>query len=1526
MVGSVVLAGPAFASPAAGKRQDADHAAQRRDQDRALARLVLSPAGASIRAGTSQTYTATGYDAAGHALGNLTGQTSFSISPEGSCTGASCTVTQRGRHTITGTVRHGNRTTSGTAALQVVVPPSPVAPPRRPVERPRAPAAPPRHPVQPRHSPIKRPHDPVTPPRRQVEPARRQVETPRRQGEPGRSRVEPPRGPGGSQRLQAGRRQPLAHLELDPAREFITPGESLTYTAWLVAADNSRQNVTDQTTFSIRFSAAKTSRRTRPDGSCTDNVCTAIKLGRHTVTSTLDLGDRTISGTAALQVVPRHRRTGRPHQVFTKLELRPNSATIQLGEDQRYRAFAKATDRRWYDVTAWTTFTHTDGATSGSCSDAACRPPEAGQYTIAGTFPQPEGRSPLSATATLLVLPRSVVIEELVLKAPMATIQLPGSQSYTAIGIASDGSRHDVTAGTDFTMSPDGSCARAGTQVRCTPTAEGKHLITGRFTQRDGPSPLVAHATLLVLRLGVVIERLELQPSTATIQLGREQPYRAIGYATDGSTPDLTTVTEFTIEQNGKLSGSCFRAGTQLRCTPNSLGEHTVTGTFTQSTGPSPLTATATLLVVDKSFTRLRLEPEESRILVGHGGQDYTAIATATDGGEQVVTAATTFTFQKAGSRARPCTGATCDPPEVGTYTITGRFTQPEGSTLEATATLLVAPPVVIERLELVPLEARIRLSESQDYRAFGYDTNGQRYDLTRLTEFTFQQIDGAPSGPCPNARCRPPEVGTYTITGRFTQPDGPSPLTAKATLAVEEVPFKALILEPSKQTILLGESQAYIAWAVAPDNSLHDVSAKTTFTMSPDGSCARAGTQVRCTPTAEGKHLITGRFTQRDGPSPLTATAILHVVRVFVALELEPREASIELGEDITYTAIATASDHSRHVVTDQTTFTIDQGGSCTGNVCRPITTGDHTVTATFRRQGRPDLTAIATLHVVRRPPVRLELAPSTATIKLGRSQPSTAWAVAANSRQDVTNQSTFTISPSGSCTANICTPTQPGRHTVTGTYTPPGRPTLTDTAALLVLPPPVVIEELVLKPPTATIQLPGSQAYTAIGHGSDGKDYPVTAATTFTISKNGQLDGSCAKVGDQASCTPVSDGLHLVTGILSIGGRHLTAKAALLVVPQNLARLELHPQPDPAVINPGGKVAYTVHGLDTSHTHLDELGDLAPFTSFMIDGGGSCTDNICTATRLGRHTVTGALNLGNGQVTGKARMLVVPQNLARLELDPTPNPAVIQPGGKVVYRVHGLDASRNHVDRLGDLAPFTSFEVRPDGSCTGATCTATKLGRHTVTATLDVGGRQVTGKATLRVTTGPLHCPPSAGDVRDLAVTPGKGRPGTQVQITAQVNRTYATCPLAIFFGGSRFGDDTTVGPDGSVSQRGIVPDDFKPGPTTVRLATTSGRTLATTSFEVLININPAGASPWRWLLFVLGLLFLLLVVSALFRERARRQRRWVRHHFRAEPHPSADDLTSLDQDSESEPSFSWRLQAHGDAGTQTLKEGDR
>jgi len=68
-----------------------------------MASISLSPASAVANVGTAETYIATGSDADGNSLGSVTGATTFTISPNGSCTGASCSATVGGSHTVTGT-------------------------------------------------------------------------------------------------------------------------------------------------------------------------------------------------------------------------------------------------------------------------------------------------------------------------------------------------------------------------------------------------------------------------------------------------------------------------------------------------------------------------------------------------------------------------------------------------------------------------------------------------------------------------------------------------------------------------------------------------------------------------------------------------------------------------------------------------------------------------------------------------------------------------------------------------------------------------------------------------------------------------------------------------------------------------------------------------------------------------------------------------------------------------------------------------------------------------------------------------------------------------------------------------------------------------------------------------------------------------------------------------------------------------------------------------------------------------------
>ncbi|MCX2746270.1 cutinase family protein [Arthrobacter sp. MI7-26] len=71
-----------------------------------VAHLMVSPASATVTAGVQQAYTAVLADSLDRSLGDVTAETTFSISPDGACEAAVCTPTLPGSHTVTG-VRNG---------------------------------------------------------------------------------------------------------------------------------------------------------------------------------------------------------------------------------------------------------------------------------------------------------------------------------------------------------------------------------------------------------------------------------------------------------------------------------------------------------------------------------------------------------------------------------------------------------------------------------------------------------------------------------------------------------------------------------------------------------------------------------------------------------------------------------------------------------------------------------------------------------------------------------------------------------------------------------------------------------------------------------------------------------------------------------------------------------------------------------------------------------------------------------------------------------------------------------------------------------------------------------------------------------------------------------------------------------------------------------------------------------------------------------------------------------------------------
>ncbi|HEX9694852.1 MAG TPA: S8 family serine peptidase [Actinomycetota bacterium] len=444
----------------------------------------------------------------------------------------------------------------------------------------------------------------------------------------------------------------------------------------------------------------------------------------------------------------------------------------------------------------------------------------------------------------------------------------------------------------------------------------------------------------------------------------------------------------------------------------------------------------------------------------------------------------------------------------------------------------------------------------------------------------------------------------------------------------------------------------------------------------------------------------------------------------------ITPTAATIPAGATQTYAVESfDAAGNSLGDVTADASLSITDG-ACTGSSCGSEQAGDHIVTATY--QGK---TAAATLTVVPGPLASMTITPAAATVAAGQSQ---TYAVSGfdsfgNPKGDVTVGTTFSIAPDGSCSANTCSATTSGAHTVTAT-----QGAVSVDASLQVDPGPLA--SLLLSPAETTVVLGASQTYVAQGRDAFGNSLgDLTVGTTFAIFPDGSCSGS--------TCTPAALGNHTVRA-----ARGTAQGSALLhVIPESIHRIVLSPAT--ATITAGGSQAYTAEGFDGDD---NSLGDVTSVTVFAIGPNGSCSANTCTATIAGDHTVVGSVT--GAAATAGLKVLAGPMTAISL----SPALSQIPAGGTRTYTVQGRDQYGNVT---GDVTGSATLAIAPEGSCTGNACTADVYGNHVVTATVDA----LTATATLKVVpAAPSISTPLAGSVNGPSIdVTGLAPTGTTVSL---------------------------------------------------------------------------------------------------------------------------------------------------------------
>ena len=288
-------------------------------------------------------------------------------------------------------------------------------------------------------------------------------------------------------------------------------------------------------TWTVHLANRKVASEISFDSSCDGASCIPTEPGTYTVTGTVFVDEAEVSGQAVLVVEPQP-------APLARLELQPAEARVVVGAGQSYTARGVAEDgTELGDFTAATSFRTTG---DGDCLGASCAPTEPGTYTVTGTVFVDEAE--VSGQAVLVVEPQPAPLARLELQPAEARVVVGAGQSYTARGVAEDGTElGDFTAATSFRTTGDGDCLGAS----CAPTEPGTYTVTGTVFVDE--AEVSGQAVLVVEPQPAPLARLELQPAEARVVVGAGQSYTARGVAEDGTElGDFTAATSFTTTSN----------------------------------------------------------------------------------------------------------------------------------------------------------------------------------------------------------------------------------------------------------------------------------------------------------------------------------------------------------------------------------------------------------------------------------------------------------------------------------------------------------------------------------------------------------------------------------------------------------------------------------------------------------------------------------------------------------------------------------------------------------------------------------------------------------------------------------------------------------------------------------------------------------------------------------------------------------------------------------------------------------------
>lgn len=349
------------------------------------------------------------------------------------------------------------------------------------------------------------------------------------------------------------------------------------------------------------------------------------------------------------------------------------------------------------------------------------------------------------------------------------------------------------------------------------------------------------------------------------------------------------------------------------------------------------------------TLSSLAVTPATATVAIG-AGQQFTAIATYSDGSAQDVSAKAAWTSATpANATVNAATGLSTGI-AAGNSNISAAF----GG--KSAAAQLTVSPATLTAIAITPLTPAIAIGATQQFTVSGSFSDGATRDVTAVS--AFASATPATASIAADGLALGKVAGTTQITATT------GTLTASTVLTVNPATLLSIAVTPQSPIVPVAATRQLAVIATYSDNSTADVTAGSSF-VSVTPAAATVASSGRVTGVAFGSSVMNASFNGQTASTTVTVPAL-----TLVSIAVTPATASIAVGTQQQFVATATYSDSSNAIITNSAAWTSGTVANATvlnTGVATGIAAGTSNITATAGGQSG---SALLTVTAVAIPP----------------------------------------------------------------------------------------------------------------------------------------------------------------------------------------------------------------------------------------------------------------------------------------------------------------------------------------------------------------------------------------------------------------------------------------------------------------------------------------------------------------------------------------------------------------------------